>query len=636
MAGERRRYTIGAKKVPWRQRDLVHRVLEDPDDDRRYRDILGSNSTQSSSGNAQFPTGSHVAYSLELDDDEAAAFAAASNARYVEPDVEYRPARAVGRPTGAVAFPALSTLAWMRARYVDLRRWHGRDVPVAVLDQGTTAAARRAMGITLVARTVTSGVTLGPGQELVHPSHSHGCVVAPNAVPAGGLLLDCIISGDSGGAASSAIAAGVTWAVDNGAKVINISFAGAPNAPETQVMVDAATYARDRGVHIVASAGNDNTEGLAATAALSRTFPNVHSSIAFDEATDRRALFSNYAADASGCGPGVDVWSFDPLGNPVRWNGTSASAPHMTQLLARAMTGGTYTANQAGAAFKANTRNTGAPANEQGVGAYDLHRALTALGTVPAATASVGTPTHLDSRGGATSAASWALTPASGVAVDDLQLVVLVSSVDAKVVVPPGWTLLTDAAYHGGWEASRGITVGPTRCRVLAAPYTAAQPSSVSLSFGGGSWFSAMGIVTVRGAGGMDHERCAPVVRFGTGSSVTAVSTVPASTNDLQLCVFAQRHPTATTGTLSLPAGLTQRGFWRPSTGTTGYTLLVATRALTDATRTPEYVSTSNDTTGTWMGLTLTIPGGATPVTPVTQAEPAGPPGGATLFLPHS
>lgn len=635
MAGERRRYTVGARKVRWRQRDLVHRVLADGD--RRWRNVLGADTDETDSDVVRFPYGSHVAYSLELTDAEAAEFAASSNARYVEPEVEYSPHRAVGRPTGTAPVPTLNTLAWMRSRYVDLRRWHGRDVPVAVLDQGTTTAVRAAMGITLLARTITSGVTLGPGQELVDLEHDHGCLVAPNAVPAGGLLLDCIISGDGGGAASSSIAAGITWATDNGAKVINISFGGAPGGAEVQVVVDAVTYARDRGVHIVASAGNDNTNGLSPTAALSRTFANMHSSIAFDEATDRRALFSNWAADASGCGPGVDVTSFDPYGNPVRWNGTSASSPHMAQILARACTGGTFTPAQVGAAAKANTRDTGAGA-EQGGGAYDLHRILAALGAVPTATAGVATPTHVGTLGGASNGGTeaWSTNPAPGTQVDDLQMAIIVSSSGAKVVVPPGWSLLTDSVYLAGWELAAGQNVGPTRLRVLAAPYIEGQPNPIEVSFGGGTWFSAVAFMTLRAAGGIDHERLVPTVRYGTGSTLSTVPVLPATSNDLLVCAFSQRHPTATTAALTTPSGLTSRGFWRPSGGTTGYSLLVATVPLATANRTASFTSTANDATGTWAAMALTVPAGAVPATPVTQTEPAGPPGSPALFLPHA
>jgi len=633
----RRRWNVGAAKLPAYQRTIAHDVL--PDDEawaeRGYLDVIGSDS-DTAEGLAKHPYGSDVVYSVELTDEEAERFAAASNLRYLEESRRYSPTRYVARPTGPLPIPTLATLAWLRARYVDLRRWHGRDVRVAVLDQGTTKAVRDAMGIALVARTVTSGVVLGPGQELINPSHIHGCLVAPNAVPAGGQLLDGIITDDSGAAFDAAVAAGVRWAVDNGAKVINISLSAPPGVP-SQAFQDACAYARDNGgAQIVIAAGNDNLADLGDPSSASRSFVGVHSSIAFDESTDRRALFSNHAADGSGCSTGVDVTSLDIYGRPVRWNGTSASAPHMVQLMARALTGGQFTPTQVGSAFKANTRDTGAGASEQGAGAYDLHRALTALGAMPATTPGVATPTHLDTRGGAATPTAWNITPASGVTVDDMQIVVLVSSVEGGTVVPTGWTLLTDAAYYGGWELSQSIPVGPTRVRVLAAAYTAAQPATTSLSFGGGSWLSALAIITVRGAGGVDPERFAPVVRFGTGSSVTVVPTVPATTNDLQVCVFSQRNPTATTGTLSLPAGLTQRGFWRPSSGTAGYTLLAATTALTSAARTPTYTSTSNDATGTWAAVTLTIPGGDVPGTPVVQTELAGPPGGAVPFLPHA
>lgn len=633
----RRRYNVGATKIPARRRTIAHAVLPTDDDwaQRGYRDIIGSDSDHSG-GRAQFPYGAEVSYTVELTDAEAQQFAQASNLRYLEEDQEHPPARHVARPTGTLPIPTLATLGWLRARYVDLRRWHGRDVPVAVLDQGTTAAVRAAMGLTLVARTVTSGVTLGPGQELVRPDHSHGCLVAPNAVPAGGLLLDCVITSDSGGATDSAIAAGIRWAVDNGARVVNISFAGSPGGSPAQVIIDACAYARDNGgAQIVIATGNDAANDIGALSAASRLFAGVHSSVAFDEATDRRALFSNAATDASGCASGVSVTSLDPQGQPVRWNGTSASAPHQVQLMARALTGGQFTPAQVGAAFKANTRDTGAGAAEQGGGAYDLHRALTALGAQPAAGPAAVAPTHLDSRGGAATVSSWGVTPAAGVQVDDLQIVVLVSEVSPLLPTPHGWTLLADVAYRASYELAAGQPVSPTRVRVLAAPYTAAQPANTVLALTDGPRPSAMGVITVRGAGGMDPERFAPLVRFGTGTSPTTLAAQPATDGDLQLCVFSQLHPTATTATLSLPAGLTQRGFWRPGTGTAGYSLLIATRTVSGAGATPSYTSAAN-ASGTWAALTLTVPGGDPEIAPVTQAEPGGPPGGTAGFLPHA
>jgi subtilisin family serine protease len=199
---------------------------------------------------------------------------------------------------------------------------------VAVLDQGTTKAVRDAMGFTLLARTVTSGMTLGPGQELVDPEHSHGCLVAPNAVPAGGLLLDAIISDASGGSFDSYMAAGIRWAVDNAAKVINLSFAGSIEAP-SQVLQDACAYARDNGgAQIVMAAGNENLADLASPSSASRLFTGVHSSIAFDESTDRRALFSNHHADARAAVPG---WTpSHSTSSATRCAGTGPAPPPRT------------------------------------------------------------------------------------------------------------------------------------------------------------------------------------------------------------------------------------------------------------------------------------------------------------------
>ena len=62
----------------------------------------------------------------------------------------------------------------------------------------------------------------------------------------------------SQGCSSAAVARGVLWAVDQGAGVINMSFAG----PDySDVTAAAVRYALDKGVSVVASAGNDGATG---------------------------------------------------------------------------------------------------------------------------------------------------------------------------------------------------------------------------------------------------------------------------------------------------------------------------------------------------------------------------------------
>jgi hypothetical protein len=628
-SSERRRYAVGVVKIRYADRDVAHAVLT-PRDDRGFRDVIGADTSDHDS---QFPVGAEVSYSVELTEAEAQVFAAASNARYVELDRINRPHRSVGRPTGTPLVPTDATLAYMRARYVDLRRWHGRDVRVAVLDQGTTAAVREKMGFTLVARTVTGGVKIAAGEEIGRPvsDHEHGCLVAPNAVPAGGLLLDAVIVEDEGYAFSSAQAAAIRWAADNGAKVANLSFGGDPGTAD-QVMLDAADYAATVGMQIVMSAGNENLADLGSPSSMSRTKTNCHSSIAFDESTDRRALFSNHHADGSGCAPGVDVASFDTLGNPVLWNGTSASAPHMAQLIARGCTGATFTPAQVAAALRANPRNTGAGASEQGAGAWDLQRALAALGAVPATPTAdgVAAPSVVDARGAAGLFTGYTLAAPVGVTADDVRIAIIVASAYAQVTVPPGWSMLLEEHYYAGFEASAGQAVDPIAVFILAKPYVPGEPEPASLLFGS-QWFSAMGCLTVRAAGGVDPERFAPQVRFGVGTTVPAQPVLPATTNDLLVCAFAQRQAEAPLGTLSVPSGLTQQGLWRPASGSTGFPLLVATTALASGARTSAYTSTANSS-GTWCSVAFTIPAGATPVT--STASPGDAPGSPGSFLP--
>lgn len=630
-SGERRPYNVGAIKIPRAHRDIAHAVLT-PADDRRFRSILGAHTADD---DPLFPIGSDVAYNVHLTEDEAARFATAANCRYVEEQQlgRWPKPRSVGRLSGYPRVPAVGTLAYLRARYVDLRVWHGRDVRVALLDGATTPALRAAMGFTLVAQAdmtgTYSGADLAAGAD-----DGHADLCASTAIPAGGLLLDAAVWPRALGTfdTDTWIAAGITWAVDNGAKVMVISDQGGWTST---VIQDAATYARTAGVHIIVAAGNFNTD-LAMIASLSRTYANVHSSTAFDQATDRRAPFSNHSVDASGCGPGIDVLAINHDGIGETWSGTSASSPAMCSLFARALTGGQFTANQVGAALRANTRDTGAGATEQGHGAWDLHRALTALGVVPTPSAGVADVAHVDTSGGVVNGWGHIVTRAAAVVPDDLMLVFIAAEVWGTVAPVRGWVTLLDMPFNGGYEAAGSMF--PIRVYVLAKSYAAADPISDPFPFGSAAR-SVMGAMTLRGVGGIDPERCVPIAKFGTSGQIDAVPVVPATTDDLLVCMFAQRRAdtaTASNATLSLPSGLTQRGFYRPAPGMGGFSLLLGTRQLTTGARTSAFTSSSDSATDTWVSVALTVPAAAPALATVTQSEPTGSPGAFLPFLSQS
>jgi hypothetical protein len=631
----RKRYNVGAWKLPYAERDVAHAVITDVDD-HGFFNILGADTADNDD---KFPIGAKVAYTVHLTDREVDAFIAASNCRYVEEDRWYDLTdRSIGRVAGTVDVLSLSTLAWQRSRYVDLATWHGRDVRVAVLDSGTTAAMRSAMGFTLVGQTNVTG-------DSSSPFGGHGTVCASTAVPVGGQLLDGKIS--TTGIQASWFAAGVRWAVDNGAKVISASVGGGVGTPP-QSDQDVFQYAMDNGgVQIVAAAGNDNVGDLASPSSGSRLFSNVHSSIAFDESTDRKAPFSNYNPDGSGCGPGVDVLCVGDDGALATFNGTSASTPAMVHLMARALTGGRFTPAQVGAAFKNNPRNTGASSSNQGHGAYDLQLALSSLGAVPRTSTTTGpyTASAVDTRGLSGFVSGVNVTTATGIVAGDVQLVFLVSSFELSTLTgTAGWQVICDHPWPAGWESG---PIGKTRVRVLARIYAEGDPSSSLWNFNGEVHDCALAIMTLRGAFGIDPAEFVPIARFGDAQSVstgspTTVSVLPNTANDLQISMFAQRQETAaTSASLSVPTGLTDRGFYRPTgTRTLGYAMRMATRQLTDGNRTPIYTSTSNDPDGTWVSVALTIPSSNVeppPTAPPPEQElPQGPTSGVVAFMPHA
>jgi subtilisin family serine protease len=118
------------------------------------------------------------------------------------------------------------------------------------------------------------------------------------------------------------IAAGITWAADHAAEVINLSLGG----PDTsQVLEDAVSYALSQDVVVVASAGNDGTS--------LPIYPAAYEGVMAVSATDRSgtfAYFSNYGWWVDISAPGMLITStYWYLGDHIyaTGHGTSFAAP---------------------------------------------------------------------------------------------------------------------------------------------------------------------------------------------------------------------------------------------------------------------------------------------------------------------
>jgi thermitase len=187
--------------------------------------------------------------------------------------------------------------------------------------------------------------TLKPGWDFLNgdadPSDDHGhgtavagvlASVAGNGQGTAGVCWSCTVLpvkalGADGYGTWSAVAAGITWAADQGADVINLSL-GAPGASMT--VKNAVEYARSRGATVVAAAGNAGST----TPFYPADFPGVLAVAASDE-TDALYSFSNRGSwvelSAPGCASTVSLgggWS--------EFCGTSAAAPFVSGLAALA------------------------------------------------------------------------------------------------------------------------------------------------------------------------------------------------------------------------------------------------------------------------------------------------------------
>ena len=133
------------------------------------------------------------------------------------------------------------------------------------------------------------------------------------------------------------VANAIRYAVDNGAKVINMSF-GKPVSPGKNVVWDAFKYAESKGVLLVKAAGNEN-EDIAEHQYFPTNFksqtddkPFINNMIVVgantNDADKLKASFSNYDAKMVDVfAPGDQIYSTVPDGKYEYLQGTSMASP---------------------------------------------------------------------------------------------------------------------------------------------------------------------------------------------------------------------------------------------------------------------------------------------------------------------
>lgn len=253
-----------------------------------------------------------------------------------DPNVEFAEPNYVGTVAETPNDPDFSSRQWTLKMIHTAEAWdistRSASITVALIDSGVEYGhpdlqSKIVKGHNYIENSDDPRDGLGHGTAV---AGIIGAITDNGTGTAGPIRLDPILvlrNADASGQFSSfMLAHAIADAVDQDAKVVNLSEALTVNSRAVATAVD---YAWDRGVVLVAAAGNDGREGIAYPAAL----PHVVAVGAVDE-SGARWTGSNYGPQMGVVAPGVGVWSTALGGGYGSSSGTSLATAHVSGLAA--------------------------------------------------------------------------------------------------------------------------------------------------------------------------------------------------------------------------------------------------------------------------------------------------------------
>ena len=196
----------------------------------------------------------------------------------------------------------------------------GQSIIVAVLDTGIDSdnqdLADRVVAEVNFTDSPTSNDLYG------HGTHMAGTIaaIAPEC-----RLMNVKVANDAGRCEPSVVAKGITWAVDHGAKVINMSLSmkASPNLEE------AVNYAWSQGAIIIAAAGNKGGSEPSYPAYYAHCL-----AVAGTNTNNSLALLSSHGDWVDVAAPGFNIYSELPQNQYGYKTGTSAAGAHVSGIAA--------------------------------------------------------------------------------------------------------------------------------------------------------------------------------------------------------------------------------------------------------------------------------------------------------------
>ncbi len=271
----------------------------------------------------------------------------------------------------------------------------GNGVKVAILDTGINLnhpdlASKVILQKSFISNTVEDGSGHGTHVAGIIAADTNNAAGVAGTCPGCKLLIGKVLD-DKGSGTTSNATAGITWAADNGAKVINMSL-GTTDPSTASLYAQAVNYALSKGAVVVAAAGNDGTSQLNWPAAASGVI-----SVGATTNKDQKASFSNYGSYVQIAAPGDNILStgpdhtFDMIPNGYDFSspymylsGTSMATPYVSGVAALIASTSFGTSPQAIANRLYSTAD-----KITGTGSYWIHGrvdAALAVGTAPTST----------------------------------------------------------------------------------------------------------------------------------------------------------------------------------------------------------------------------------------------------------
>ena len=272
------------------------------------------------------PNGQDVPAAIRAMTRDARVAYAQPNYVFQRPDYVFRLQSSTTTPAGGASLQyVVDTLRLPEAHLLS----RGESVPIAVIDSGIDANHPEIVG-RIVKRFDAVG---GPFQPHEHGTGMAGAIIAHAQLTGVSPRADIFAArafapGQAAGASGTSfhILKAMDWSIREGARVINMSFAG----PRDPMMTRAIQVAAERRIAMIAAMGN---EGPNAPTSYPAADPNVIAVTAVDQRGQifEAATRGDYVAVAA---PGVEVLLPAPQGGYQISSGTSVAAAHVSGIAA--------------------------------------------------------------------------------------------------------------------------------------------------------------------------------------------------------------------------------------------------------------------------------------------------------------